>query len=106
MEAWQLMQNKVPGYVESILEKSLPHGGFSLQDVTIAIAAIEILIFDENLKGLEASYYLNNVSSTAAIESRDALMEILISYFIVEHLDGDSSDIEQHTFDKENIHSF
>merc|ERR1719379_1379085 len=51
-----IMHGNIPGFVESIIQKSAERGGFSLQDVMVAIATIETLIFNENMKGLEAVY--------------------------------------------------
>merc|ERR1719428_704319 len=80
----------------------LSKGGFALADITIVVATIETLIFDENLKAVEIAYQLNSMSMTSPI-ARSSVSKILVSYFILEHLNGDSSSVEQHLFDVGHI---
>merc|ERR1719428_407089 len=80
----------------------LSKGGFALADITIVVATIETLIFDENLKAVEIAYQLNSMSMTSPI-ARSSVSKLLVSYFILEHLNGDSSSVEQHLFDAAHI---
>merc|ERR1719387_1188818 len=104
--AAHIVQGKIPGYIEGVLQQTLSKGGFALADIAIVVATIETLIFDENLKAVESAYLLNGMSMTTALESKTSLTTILISYFILEHLGGDSSNVQQHLYDAAHIHEY
>lgn len=106
VSAGHIVHGKIPGYVEGVLKKTLAKGGFALQDIAILVSAIETLIFDENLKSVEAAYRLNGLSTMIPLLDLQAVGKVLTSYFIIEHLNGDSGDVEQHKIDKANIGSF
>jgi len=97
-----ILHSAVPGQVEDVLTKTLSHGGFALDDVVLAIASIERLILNDGLKGLENAFRLNRLSSIQPL-MKETLSEVLTSYFIIEHLDGNATDLAQHQMDKDQI---
>merc|ERR1712100_408125 len=66
------------------------------------VAAIERLTFDEVVRSVESSFWLNDKSVMDAL-SRKEMMEVLSSYMIIV-LFGGSKDKKQHRFDKKHIH--
>merc|ERR1719420_2888578 len=66
------------------------------------IAALETLTFDEVHRAMQRSFELNSFSSKEKL-SHSGLIEVLTSYFIIEMLEGDSGDVQQHLTDKENV---
>jgi len=106
MQAASVMNTKVPGYVEAVLKKTLSDGGFLLQDIVIAVASIERLIFDDGLTSVESAFYLNKLSTSQPLTSEASLTEVLVSYFIIEHLDGNATDQSKHQMDKGAINIY
>jgi len=105
-QAANVLHTQVPGYVEAVLKKTLSDGGFLLQDIVIAVASIERLIFDDGLKSVESAFYLNKLSTTQPLTSKASLTEVLISFFIIEHLDCNASDVSKHNVDKGAINLY
>jgi len=96
-----IIQSKVPGFVRSSLEKRFQHQGFALNDMVSMIAAVEALAFDEVVRGVELSYYLNS-HETGAVLTKHQLHEVISSYLMIEILEG-TTDREQHMLDKANV---
>merc|ERR1719316_2062177 len=92
-----ILQSAVPGFVRSALEQRFQHQGFSLNDTVSMIAAVEALAFNEVVRGVELSYYLNSYE-TGQIISKDQLHEVISSYLITEMLEG-TTDRDQHISD-------
>jgi hypothetical protein len=57
-----VIQGKLPAYVRSVLEEKFAHNGFALEDVVAMVAALERLTFDEVVRTVEASFWLNDKS--------------------------------------------
>eukprot|EP00746_Dinoflagellata_sp_MGD_P157745 gnl/MRDRNA2_/MRDRNA2_86302_c0_seq16.p1 gnl/MRDRNA2_/MRDRNA2_86302_c0~~gnl/MRDRNA2_/MRDRNA2_86302_c0_seq16.p1 ORF type:complete len:579 (+),score=110.81 gnl/MRDRNA2_/MRDRNA2_86302_c0_seq16:137-1738(+) len=96
-----IFQGKVPAFVRSVLEEKFAHNGFALEDVVMMVAAVERLTFDEVVRTMEASFWLNDRSVMDGL-SLSETMEVLSSYLIVSMFDG-STDKKQHNFDKKYI---
>jgi hypothetical protein len=96
-----ILQDKIPDYIRSLLEEQFQHEGFALEDLVAMVAAIERLAFDEVVKSVELAFHLNSRAFTDRL-SREELMNIVSSYLITEMLEG-TDDKDQHTADLENI---
>lgn len=93
-----ILQDKAPGFVESLLEARQSDRGLAIEDVAVMIAALERLIFDESLALLNASYVLNGKPANIDIDESD-LHEVLTSYLMIfgQGADSDLSNAEKHT---------
>lgn len=96
-----ILISKLPSLVRTTMEDRFGHEGFSLDAVAAMVAAVERLAFDEVVRGVELSFYLNSIDRTAAISSED-LTNILSSYLITEMLGG-TDDKMKHVKMKQNI---
>lgn len=92
-----ILQDKAPALVESLLEARRSNHGLSLNDVVTMIAALERLIFDESLSLLRASYAFNGQSMLGTVE-QSSVHEILTSYLLLFQLGskGNLSDASLH----------
>jgi len=97
-----ILQNKLPGYIRSILEDRFALEGFSLDAVVAMVASLERLAFDEVVRGVELAFYLNDYDRTGALSESD-LTEILSSFLITEMLEG-TDDKEAHRRMRKKIH--
>jgi len=96
-----ILQSKIPDYIRSVLEEKFSHNGFELEDVITMVAAMERLTFDEDVRTVESSFWLNDKSLMDPL-SHAEMMEVLSSYLIVTMFGG-SGDKKQHAFDKKHI---
>jgi len=101
-----ILESKVPDYVQAALEKTLSQGGFALQDLVVAVASIERLIFNEVSRGVETAFSLNELPLTEPIRDKSTMTDVLVSYFAVEHLQGNSTNVKRHRFERKNIARF
>lgn len=92
-----ILQDKAPALVESLLEARRSNHGLSLNDVVTMITALERLIFDESLSLLRASYIFNDQSMLGTVGQSD-VQEILTSYLLLFQLGskGNLSDVRLH----------
>lgn len=99
-----ILQDKAPGFVESLLEARQSDRGLALEDVAVMVVALERLIFDESLALLNASYALNGISLNSDMDE-SSLHEVLTSYLMVfgQGAGSDSSDAERHRGIKEYL---
>merc|ERR1719253_1932768 len=67
-----ILQSKLPEYVRVALEEKFKHDGFALEDTAMMVAAVERLAFDEVIRGVETSFFLNEVQTTSSL-SRNML---------------------------------
>jgi len=98
----KILRSKLPEYAEAVIEREMSHGGFTLHDTVSAVVVVEQLIFDEALQAMNSAYSLNEHAVTEPV-SRTDMLSILQSFAIVEMLEGNSSDVNQHKLDKHNI---
>lgn len=96
-----ILQGKVPSYIRAVFEEKFNHHGFAFEDLVAMVAAIERLAFDEVVRSVESSFWLNDKSVTDAL-SQTEMMEVLSSHLITSMFGG-ASDKEQHLFDKKYI---
>jgi len=82
-----ILQSKVPGYIRAVMEEKFAHDGFALEDVVVMVAAIERLAFDEVVRSVEASFWLNDKLVMDAL-SQNEMMEVLSSYLITSMFGG------------------
>jgi len=80
-----ILQDKAPLLVESLLEARRSNHGLSLNDIVTMIAALERLIFDESLSLLQASYLFNDASMFGTVE-QSSVHDILTSYLLLVQL--------------------
>jgi hypothetical protein len=100
----QILQSKLPEYATSKIEQKFSNNGFAFKDAVGMIAALEMLTFDEVLRGMQVAFQLNSLPVTGSL-NYDELIEALTSYLIVEMLEGDAGNAQQHKSDKSNIRS-
>jgi len=96
-----ILQDKIPDYIRSLLEEQFQHEGFAFEDLVAMVAAIERLAFDEVVKSVELAFHLNSHAFTDRL-NRDELMKVVSSYLITEMLEG-TDDKDQHQADLTNI---
>jgi len=102
----EILESNFPAQVQAELQKTLSHDGFALQDMVVAVASIERLIFNEVAKGVETAYQLNELSMFETVSNVSDMTSVLVSYFAVEHLQGNSTNIKRHKFERKNIARF
>jgi len=91
------------GYLEAVLRKITSRQGFTLQDMVLLVAALETLIYDENLNSVQKAYHLNNISTFDMLSDRQSVDDLLTSYFMVEHIDGAALNMSLHKGDRADI---
>lgn len=82
IHAVNIIQDKAPALLESLLEAQRGDRGLSLMDTVTMVAALERLVFDESLVLLQASYTLNDLSPSEAI-NESSVHEVLSSYLLL-----------------------
>jgi len=104
--AKDILLDEVPDFVEAIIGKTLSHGGFAMQDMIIAVASIERLIIDEVITGVELAFQLNEVPTDQILGDLTSLGQILQSFFMVEYLGGNSTDLARHRRETKKIGTY
>mmetsp|Transcript_7322 Transcript_7322/g.15481 ORF Transcript_7322/g.15481 Transcript_7322/m.15481 type:complete len:546 (-) Transcript_7322:44-1681(-) len=77
-----ILQDKAPALVESLLEAQRKGRGLALADAVAMLATLERLIFDEAIKLLQASYSLNSLPMETPIDEV-GIHDVLTSYLIL-----------------------
>ena len=77
-----ILQDKAPALVESLLESQRAGRGLALQDAVAMVATLERLIFDEAIKLLQTSYKLNSLAMEKPLDEA-GIHEVLTSYLIL-----------------------
>mmetsp|Transcript_72947 Transcript_72947/g.206970 ORF Transcript_72947/g.206970 Transcript_72947/m.206970 type:complete len:496 (+) Transcript_72947:3-1490(+) len=92
-----VMQDKAPALVETLLEAQQAGNGLSLRDVVAMAATLERLIFEESVTLLEAAYRLNG-QDTSEMVDKSVLHEVLTSYLLVYEMGTkcNLSDVDKH----------
>mmetsp|Transcript_37483 Transcript_37483/g.46374 ORF Transcript_37483/g.46374 Transcript_37483/m.46374 type:complete len:540 (-) Transcript_37483:34-1653(-) len=101
-----ILQDKAPALVESLLEARRSNHGLALNDVVTMITALERLIFDESLALLRASYVFNDANMEGTV-GQNGVHDILTSYLLLFQLGskGNLSDARLHKSLKSRISS-
>eukprot|EP00933_Yihiella_yeosuensis_P015006 TRINITY_DN1320_c0_g1_i1.p1 TRINITY_DN1320_c0_g1~~TRINITY_DN1320_c0_g1_i1.p1 ORF type:complete len:602 (-),score=123.89 TRINITY_DN1320_c0_g1_i1:59-1753(-) len=86
-----ILQDKAPALVESLLEHQRGDRGLSHDDTVVMMAALERLIFDESVTLLQASYDLNEVSPQESLKE-EHIHEVLTSYLMLFEM-GERADL-------------
>jgi len=95
-DSTDILDGKASAYISSVLEEKFAHDGFALDDVVAMVAAVERLTFDEVVRTVETSFWLNDHSVIDEL-SHAQMMEVLSSYLIVTmSLWGDTQTKEAH----------
>jgi hypothetical protein len=77
----KVLKDKLPGYVESVVEERLEHEGFGLNDVVAMVVVLERMILDEGMQMLEDAYYLQEKETNAPL-TKDELMDVVFTYML------------------------
>ena len=77
-----ILQDKAPALVESLLEAQRRGRGLALQDAVAMVATLERLIFDEAVILLHAAYRLNSVVPVVQLDEA-SMHEVLSSYLVL-----------------------
>jgi len=85
--AADVLSQRVPIYVEKVLEGRKAVHGFSLADATTMVAIVEQLIFDSENAVLEASYKQMNTSHSATLNH--AVFAEIMEVYLVHWMMGD-----------------
>merc|ERR1719424_1839742 len=48
-----ILHSKLPEYLRTALEEKFAHSGFSLEDLGVMVAAVERLVYDDVIRGVE-----------------------------------------------------
>merc|ERR1719409_285041 len=80
----KVLKQKLPSYIESILEQKLDHHGFAVNDIVTMVATLERMIFDEGVDILE---------KTSARLSEDRLQEVMRSFMMIHAMQSDRENI-------------
>lgn len=79
----EILVQKLPGYVESVLEARLNHQGFDLRDAVTMVLALERLIFDSGLQHLETAFAFRDLTSFQDVGSAADLTEVMRSFVMM-----------------------
>jgi len=77
-----LLQDKAPLLVETLLESRQKDRGLAFNDVVTMVAVLEQMMFDESVTLLQAAYRLNSLSVEQQLDE-DMLHRVLQSYLIL-----------------------
>merc|ERR1719373_225140 len=79
----ELLEDKVPGYVQSLFEERLGGQGLSLHELTILAATLEHLIHDEAVDRLQAIYKAHELdpADSVKLSQVDKLIESYMQVF-------------------------
>mmetsp|Transcript_19970 Transcript_19970/g.28157 ORF Transcript_19970/g.28157 Transcript_19970/m.28157 type:complete len:546 (+) Transcript_19970:73-1710(+) len=77
-----ILQDKAPALVESLLEAQRKGRGLALADAVAMLATLERLIFEEAVILLQAAYRLNSIAPVEQVDER-AMHEVLSSYLVL-----------------------
>lgn len=99
-----ILKDKAPALVESLLESRQLNRGLALDDVVAMIGALEQLIFDESVSLLEVAYKLNGYAPGDTLDD-SALHEVLRSYLLVfgQGHQADVGNVQKHQDMKEAL---
>lgn len=92
-----ILQDKAPVLIETLLETKRGNHGLALDDVVAMIASLERLIFDESLTLLDSSYRLNSFDPSQPLDA-EQIHEVLSSYLLLFELghDADLTNVDRH----------
>lgn len=85
----QILEDKAPAVVESLLEAKRSNRGLTLDDAVALMATLEQLIFNEGQLHLHAAYASNGFAETEALGESD-VHDVLTSFLIITKY-GDSA---------------
>jgi hypothetical protein len=77
-----ILQEKLPQYVETVVEERLERHGFALNDVVTMAVVLERMIFDEGLGMLEDAYYLQE-KETVVPMNHSELVDVVLTYMMI-----------------------
>jgi len=87
-----ILQDKAPMLVETLLEAQHKGRGLSLVDTVAMVATLERLIFDEAILLLQAAYQLNSMTPLESLDER-AVHEVMVSYLVLFEM-GQKADLD------------
>jgi len=89
----EILEQKLPGYVEQVLERKLVHQGFDLEDAVTMVVALRRLIFDESMTILERAFALNGRMPNSRLQE-SALRQVAVSFMMLymNQLDEETND--------------
>merc|ERR1719498_1447712 len=92
-----VLQDKAPLLVETLLEARQADRGLGFADIVTMIAVLEQMMFDESVTLLQAAYRLNGLSLTEEIDE-DMLHTVLQSYLLLfgQGAKADLYDVQRH----------
>merc|ERR1719159_2164186 len=76
------LRERLPAYVESVIEDRLDQHGFGLNDVVTFLVVLERLISDERLGMLEDAYYLQK-KETEQLLTRKQMVDVSTTYMLI-----------------------
>lgn len=82
VHAMQILEDKAPAIVESLLEAKRSNRGLTLDDAVALMTTLEQLIFDEGQLYLHAAYALNGLAENEALGESE-VHDVLTSFLIV-----------------------
>lgn len=100
-----IMEERVPDFIRSVLEQKFSHNGFALGDLAAMIAALEKLALNEVVRVVELSfdYSFPFRDATQGLD-HDSLMSVLTSYLLIEMRPWTADNATKHVFEKSRLH--
>lgn len=77
-----ILRERLPEYVQAVLDAKFERHGFSLADAVAMAATLESLILNDGVDMLEHAFRLNALPTTAAL-SRQELADVVYAYMMV-----------------------
>ena len=78
----KILKQKLPNYVEAIVEGRLEAEGFGLHDVVTMVVVVERMVFDKGLEMLEDAYYLQR-EETGKLLAEPELMDVIYACMMI-----------------------
>jgi len=82
VSAAMTLRQKLPGYVEAVIEERLDQHGFGLHEVVTFMVVMERLIWDENMAMLEDAYWLQK-KETSQLLTRLEVLDLTVTYMLI-----------------------
>merc|ERR1719487_369128 len=94
--AAKILAEKLPSYIEAVLERKLQHqGGFALSDVVTMVAVLERMIFDEAVEMLESAYRMRGFETRELLTASE-LEDVMHSYMLIYSFGASSTNQTKH----------
>jgi len=98
----KVLKQKLPSYIESILEHKLANHGFAAADVVTMVATLERIIFDEGVDILEKAYQMNGEKTSTRL-SEDRVHHVMQSFMMMYAMQSERTNVTTHEEEKATL---